>query len=374
MEWLAILIPIAAIVFLRVLFENKVVWWEYLLPLLPVFIIVPCVKLAAEKTQTTDFERHGGWVVEARYYEDWDEWITEICSRSVSCGKDCTTTEYYDCSYRKYHPAYWELTDSNGYIVPITEDQFERLAHRYSNRVFVDMNRGYYTKDGDQYVTQWRGSPETFTPVATWHVYENRVQATVGVFAYDKVDKPKEKGLFEFPALSNPLDDRAVLGNCKNLLEADRLLQAANGRLGRSKQVRMWLLVFNDKPISSGFDQEAYWKGGNKNEVVVCVGLRKTDTVDWCHVFCWSPDGNTSNDDMKITIRDGIKRQSPFNAVAAVSLIESQVVEKFQRKHFKEFSYLTVATPQWAVWLVYVLTLAATVGVSIVVVVNECKP
>lgn len=367
MEWFALLIPIIGSVILKVCFHHKIAWWEMVLPMLPVFVIVPIVKLSAESVVTSDYERHGGWVVEATYYEDWDEWIVETCSSTDSKGN--TTT--YDCSYRKYHPAYWELLDSNGYVVSITSDEFEMLAKKFRSRKFVDLHRWSFLKDGDKYVTTWPGLNQVLVPVATEHRYVNRVQATVGVLAYDKVSKPQERGIHAFPKLSSALNDHAILGSCEYAEEADRELQKANGRLGARKQVRMWVCLFHNQPLSVGLEQEAHWKGGNKNEVVTCIGLGPHGEFQWCHVFCWSPDGNTSNDIMKSEIRQRVKARIPFDLRFSVDEIVRLVEEKFIRKDFKEFSYLTVETPVMAVWLIYILVLLSTLGIDFWAVQNE---
>ena len=371
MEWLAILIPICAAVTLRLFWEHKVTWWECLLPMLPVFIIVPLVKLAGEKQQVTDHERHGGWVVEARYYEDWDEWITETCSYTVSCGKDCTTTVYYDCSYRRYHPAEWHLTDSNGYEMPISSEEFEALAAKFHSRHKIDQHRSYYTKDGDMFRATWPGDVKTQTPVATEHWFENRVQNAVGVYAYDKVHEPHKRGIYDYPKLHSYLYDPAILGNADNVQEADRELQLLNGQLGRKKQVRMWILLFHGQDRSVGLEQEAHWKGGKKNEVVTCINLDPSGKPTWCHVFCWSPDGNTSNHEMKANIRNAVEFQTKLDLKGTVKLIGEQVQQHFVRKSFKEFSYLAVATPTWAYWVIYLLVIASTGGLGWFAVVNE---
>ncbi len=50
------------------------------------------------------------------------------------------------------------------------------------------------------------------------------------------------------------------------------------------------------------------------------------------------------------------------------------IQEKWQRKHFRDFNYLTVDPPTWAVILVYLLTIAASGGLSVWVVMNDLNP
>lgn len=370
MEWFALSIPIIAAIVLKTLWHHKVTWWECVLPMFPVFIIIPLVKFSAEKVQVTDYERHGGWVVEAQYWEDWDEWITQTCSRTVSCGKDCTTTEYYDCSYRQYHPPYWVAIDSNGYQTYISSEEFEDLARKFNSRVKVDQHRHYYWKDGDMFSARWGGHVSNQQAIATEHWFENRVQNASGIYAYERPEKPKEKGLYDYPKLREPLRDSAILGHASRFAEADAALQLLNGQLGRMKQMRMWICLFHDKPLETGLWQEAHWRGGKKNEITLCIGLDGKEKVQWVHAFCWTPDGNTSNHELRADLRNALVGKQ-LDLPGVVKTLADKAREKFVRKRFREFSYLAVVTPPWAVWTIYILVALSTVGLSWYAIENE---
>lgn len=377
MEWLALLIPAIVGPVLWWRFPHRVVWWEALLPCLPTLLIIPLTRAAAVHSVTHDTERHGGWVVKAEYYEDWNEYVHRTCYRTVGSGKSARSVPY-DCSYVDYHPPEWWVEDSNGYRRSIDASTFDWLCGKFGNKTFQDLHRWYHTNDGDLYAATYPGSQQAFQPFVTEHSYINRVQATTGVLAFPAVSQAEAQtlGLYEYPPLADPFHDHAVLGNAPGAGRADELLQLANARLGRLKELRLWLLLFHDKPLSTAFSQESYWSGGNKNELVVCIGLDKAGTAQWCHSFCWSPDGNTSNDLLKLAIRNFVMGQSqgPCNLIALAERMEWEAKGLFQRKNFDEFDYLAVDSPAWAVWLTYILTLLATAGVAWFVVENEVAP
>lgn len=356
-EWLSVLIPAVAGIVVHCFFPRDVPWWQSPFPLLVQMAMIPLITCVGERSVTTDFERRGGWVIEARYFEEWNERHQQTCVHTDSKGN----SETYDCSWVEWHPAYWEAEDSNGYVVRIDSGRFETLASRFHNRRFVDMHRSYYTKDGDQYSTRWGGDDDTFTPIVTEHRYENRVQATRSVLNFPDIspEVARKTGLYDYPCLSDNFNDPAVIGVCHGSSRADALLQRANALYGASKQVRFWMLLFHDKPRSAGFDQESYWKGGNKNEVCVAVGL-SGDRPEWCHVFCWSPDGDTSNDILKLRIRDFVESQTAFDAERIATFVVDSTVELFHRKRFREFKYLTVDTPPWAIGLIWFSSVATT--------------
>lgn len=362
LEWGAILIPIVASVFLHYKYKHLVAWWEVSIPIMPALIIIPLVSYLGRMSAVSDIERHGGWVEMAEYFEDWDEYISQTCSTT---DKDGVTTTY-DCSYVDYHPPYWQMLDSNGETTRISQDEFEMLARKFKNRVFVDMHRWYYMNDGDKYVVHHSPGSE-IQPVVTEHRFENRTLASHAVVDYPTVD-PKNCGLYAYPRVQSNLNDPAILGGGDSI--ADHSLQILNATIGRRCQCRIWIVVFRGKPVEAGFDQESFWKGGKKNELVVTIGLDKSGVAAWCHPFCWSPDGHTGNDVLKSTIRNEIVG-SELNLQAVVDSLGSKVPQLFKRKSFAEFKYIRIDVPRWAFILVYVLTILATGGCCYYVLENE---
>lgn len=354
LEWCAILIPVVAGWYMRHKFPHRVAWWEVVIPMLPAFLIIPLVSSFGRTMAVSDVERHGGWCVSAQYFEEWNEYIQQTCTSTDKDGN----TETYDCSYVLYHPAYWQLTDSSRNVVSITKAEFESLAWKFRNRTFVDMHRWYHTIDGDQYVTHWiQGTPKQ--PVFTSHRFENRTLASHAVVDYPTLPKSVRESLYAYPELKSALNDPAILGGDDP--EADRLLQMANAEIGHDKQCRIWIVVFRNRPLAAGFDQESLWRGGKKNEVVVTLGLDSAGAPTWCHTFCWSPDGNTSNDVMKASIRDWAVTQPKLNLKELVAVVRGEVVSKFVRKPFAELQYIRIDVPLWAFVIVYVLTIGSTV-------------
>ena len=69
--------------------------------------------------------------------------------------------------------------------------------------------------------------------------------------------------------------------------------------MGKKKQVQYFVCVWKNKPYSVSDWQQAYWKGGNKNEIIVCIGVDALNKVTWANVFTWS-----EKDIVRIKIRD----------------------------------------------------------------------
>jgi len=372
--WFAFAIPIIVILVQLVLFRRRVVWWEFLLQFfIPVIIILIC-KLTVELTQARDTEYWGGWATTAQYYEYWDEYIYQTCTREYACGTDAngnTTycTETYDCSYVDYHYAYWQIYDSNGLTRQISEGQYNKLVRQFgATPEFVDMKRDYHWTDGNMYQIFWDGNPATLEPVITKHSYENKVAVSKSVFNFEDVDEETaaKYELYEYPDIYNVYELPIILGNGgPTHTKAEKRFQYLNATLGAKKQVRFWVCMFMNQPLEAGFFQENYWKGGNKNEFILTIGVDKNYNVQWCHPFSWS-----EVEILKVEAREYVAPQKMLDLVDIADWLGPKIDAQFIRKPFAEFDYLTVEPSTTAVVITYLLTIISSGLICWIVVAN----
>jgi hypothetical protein len=370
--YLALVIPIITALVLLIWFKHKTTLWEFAIPFGISLILTIAFKFGVETSLTRDTEYWGGWVEQIRYYEDWNEYIHKTCTETYACGTDskgntryCTRT--YDCSYVDYHPPYWRAYESNGMKLRISKDDYARLKAKFGTKeVFVDLKRNYHTDDGDMYKVDWGGTDETLEPITTSHTYENRVQASMSTFNYYEVD-PKKDGLYEYPGVNRHYYVPAILGpGGPTKQAAERKLQLLNAKLGRAKQVRVFILIFVDKPRDVGHDQENYWIGGNKNEFSLAIGVDSKYNVQWCHPFSW-----TKAELLKVETRQFVEEQEQLDLVALADWLYPKIKADFVRMPFANFSYLTVEPPLWAILVTFIATLLANIGVSLWVILNR---
>lgn len=163
MEIICFIIPFVVALFLLLFFRKETMWWEYVVLIVPSVLIFLFTKLCMVSYNESDTEYLGGYITKVRYYEEWDEWVHKTCSRRVRTGTDSNgnatyRTEYYDCSYRDYHPEHWSYFDNEEKERRIKEEEFDSVRVKFGSRpVFVDMNRNYYRIDGDAYDYHWGG-------------------------------------------------------------------------------------------------------------------------------------------------------------------------------------------------------------------------
>lgn len=366
--YLNFIIPIIAVLILLFVFHKDVTIFEGFLVFVVVAIVIVLFKYFSIANMTATAECLNTYVVRANYYEDWDEWITKTCTECVSydTSGNCTQERSYDCSYREYHPPYWELIDNVGKVYGVPESKYRYLVQLWGKAKFEDLHRDYYHDDGDLWYVSYDNVFDHTYPLVNRGTYENRVKCSRSIFNF-KTITPDEKstyGLYEYPQI-NRYDYNSIVG-FKDY-NATKRLNYYNAHLGKFKQVHMLIVVFKNQPYDAALYQESLWKGGNKNEFILCIGLNNSNQIKWTKVISW-----TEVQDLKIGLESKIKNMS-FNLTSIVDTMANDVKRQFVRKQFKDFSYITVEPTTTAVILSFIITMIVTIGMSILVIVYDIR-
>lgn len=367
------LLPIVAIIALLIWGKGRLAFWEAGIMLVVPFLLIGVFKWSVETARVTDVEYWGGYVTKSMYEEDWNEYIHQTCSRECCCSTDSKGnrscgTEYYDCSYVEYHPETWWVADNLGTTYSISPQDFNRLTIQFGNKSFVDMNRNYYTNDGDAYLTTFDNDYAKIEPTAASHYYENRVAVSSSIFNFKDIPykEAQKKQLYEYPEIYG-YRLTSILGNAgPQQAQAEKMFQDMNGLLGTTKQAHVFVLLWKNKDMTIAQDQQQYWKNGNKNELVINIGTDDAGNVKWAYVFSWTP-----AEAVKVETRSFIMEQKTLDLIALANWLKPEIENKWERKHFREFSYLTVEPPTWAIVVTFILTLLVTVGIGFWSIVNS---
>jgi hypothetical protein len=112
--------------------------------------------------------------------------------------------------------------------------------------------------------------------------------------------------------------------------------------------------------------QEAYWKHGNKNEFIICVGVDEKMKISWVHIFSWS-----QNKNIEIETRNFILYQKQLDLISLGDWLYSDGLKDWKRTEFKQFDYLHVEPPRWSKILIWITSLLSTLGILVWVTINE---
>lgn len=373
MDFLIYIIPFIVAIFLLFFFKKEVVWWEYLVVIAIPILISVIVRLIMVSYNNTDTEYLGDYITKVRHYDEWDEWIHRTCTRTVKVG-NTTTTQTYDCSYRQYHPERWAYFDQDGeeHWLFFKED-FDKIVHKFNTpMVFVDMQRRYHRIDGDAQDYYWDGSEKTAWCVTHSHKYKNKLQNSRSIFNFEEIDEEyaDSLGLYDYPAIEiETYDQSPILSKTISLPKnQEDALRFTNGFYGKKHQFRVFVLLFENEFIEISEKQRSYWKGGNKNELVVCLGVNN-NKVEWCNAFSWC---DVPTVDVKT--ESYFSEKDTLDLKAYSDFLRTSLENgDWERKNFDDFSYVKTELSMLQQLWIMIISVIINVGFAVFVILNNSK-
>ncbi len=193
---------------------------------------------------------------------------------------------------------------------------------------------------------------EKFYPInastASVHAYKNKVRSSYSIYKHKNIKLKEYKNLPKYPVLREKyIEIDRFLGEINNKDKVLKKLADVNSDLNskeKNKQVNLMFINLKDKPENYGFALQDYWKGGNKNDFIVCFGSNN-NKINWVYPFSWAD--SQKSEKLKIDVRDymlKIDLNDDFTKV--IDDIGKMIEENFERKQFADFSYLTVEAPK----------------------------
>ncbi len=397
--WLFILIPIIliSIVISYKKWRNHIVWWEVLLLLCSILAIIGLMKGCITSSKTNDVETCMEHVLEVKHETYWNEYIKKTCTKDVqtgvnSKGEAIYTTEEYDCSYvEEYYPYTKVICKTREYIIdegytpnggsePTKFIYFSKKfndspqfisTHKddiydfYDNAKTSDIDKKFI---GNSFIVKWRGELDRVEDVSWNHVYENRISVSNSIYTYQKLDTSELRinKLFDYPELHDRYIKSSILGYSNDSFDLDLYSRQRNALIASDKQVKIYYLVFKGGSRRRGLLQEQYWEGGNKNEVVICIGIDDYDNIKWSHVFSWS-----KKSDFKLHIANYILECKKLNISSFKNIIDysiDNIKMDFVRREFKEFDYLTIeltiSEKLWVGFIVFIFSIGIIIWIK----------
>ncbi len=365
----AFIIPVLATILLLVFYRKDTKWWEIAVPFIACAIIVPIAIVTAKGFKTRDIGWKGNITKEAVHDEPYDYMST--CYRTVSCGKNCTTTVSYPC-VQQVSRACWLQTKWGG-NQHISYAKYNELLGRWggtAKQKFKDMNRSYHSYDGDRYIMPWNGSKMLAESIVSQYTWKNKVQASDDVHNFREItpEDAKKFKLYDYPKLSG-YEQVTILDKGKNHSKKPWgfYWRYVNGEVGALKNARFWVLIFRGKSLETARLQEDYWKGGNENEFIYMIGVDKDDNVTWAHITSW-----TERTQFKIEARNYASTMGKLDLMALAKWTEENARKQYVALDFqKKFDYLTVQPSGTSVVISYLIVLLITMGICVWAVKNS---
>lgn len=368
---IAYIAPVVTCTYLLVYFQDYGQWWIY-----AVMAAVSVLLLwLAMRRGTRTKEYLSAYALKVVHHEAWVERVTYQETYTDSKGRTHTRTRVTHV----HHPDVWFMLMNTGVDPHITRSTYDYYRMLWGTPVnHIDPFHANCVSGGGGQEYAWDRIYENAATHTYKGLYVNYVKHSDSIFNERRPSKEEieEYGLVDYPDFSSRhLETEAVLVSPLLSIESsdalNRPLWLFNAYYGDSDQIHVFIILFDaSKGVETALKQRALWRGGNKNEFTVCLGVNKgsggsgegTMTVRWCKAFSWCdiPSLETATESWFI--------ENPVLDLNSYAEWLRQNVGIWKRKEFKDFAYLGKSLSPTARWLVALLTIvlcAAAVLITI---------
>lgn len=204
---------------------------------------------------------------------------------------------------------------------------------------------------------EWDGNEMSTETATITHRYSNPLRQSNSIFRSRIISKKKAKelGLCNYPKASRDNDQDVILVKegvdiPYDLAQANAALQRLNAFCGESAQIHVFILMFlASDGIAIASLQRDYWKGLNKNELLICLGINGS-RVEWCEPMSWS-----DNKTLELKIRSYFIQQPVLNLTSFVAWLRANL-KYWDRKQFKDFDYLKEGRASNNYWILLAIS------------------
>ncbi len=346
------LIPLAVCLALYVLTNGRLEIAAYAAMAGVPLVVTGIVHYYQRRRRIMSTEYLGSYVVSMCFEDSWHEIVRY--TEQVPCGKDSNGNTIYREVERiryDYHPPKWTYETSIGSSYECDEDFFDyaqqlwevdthefsitgsriRGGVRYGSEIFFQDCLDYYPKEDTPFDNE--DICRCLITLTEEHKYVNKIRNSNSIFKFEDRSESDNSMLFDYPEYN--FDQNPIMG-LDVPSDVVKKYKAFNALYGPSHEVRLYVIFYNaEQGITVAEDQRAYWHGGNKNELVVCLGIGD-DKVKWCNAFSWMDEPV-----LEVAIETYFRNNTAIDLMAFLDWLRDNI-DKWQRKSFSDFNYLTV--------------------------------
>ena len=309
---------------------------------------------------TSSTEYLGSMVHEIDHEESWTELVEVRETKTDKNGKSYTVTRIEE----RYHKERYYFFTTRGSKIDTDYGFYSFVRELWGVSRHTLRWSANNIKGGIRFGSQYRRSdlgldgmenPEKWVPITEKHSYTNKIRASNSIFKFEKIDRQRasEIGLVDYPAIRS-YDAPCVLSNEIPVASSiDDLFRKFNARYAPEFEMRLYILLYSAaKDIDISEQQRAYWQGGNKNELVVCIGMNENEEVDWARAFSWADEQIKEVETAQWLMEHPKLDWSEFHDWLTFHLMD------WKRKEFKDFDYINIMLPLWQILSIIFLSIA----------------
>lgn len=343
-------IPIIACLILRFVYDYSGEWTHYLATFLSGEAAVGILHWLFYSSRVSATEYLGSIVRSVEHEDEWIELKKEKVTKYDSNGKAYEVTEIREIR----HPEIYRFFTSLGNEI-ITDSYFyNHVCRRWTEPLQYRSWSGKHIKYGTRYGQYKRFADESingfadhdkYVTLSEENVYTNKIINSTSIFNFEKITKEDVKtyGLYDWPKQDSHYDVPCILSRKFKIPDnIDALYRRFNALEAPKKQLRLFILIFDaDQGIAVAEKQKSYWKGGNKNEIVICLGVNNDKIVKWVFTFSWAKENI-----VEVEINQWFLEHPHLDFEAFLAWFTFQH-RKWKRREFKEFDYIRVSLKLW---------------------------
>lgn len=308
-----------------------------------------------------------GYATNVDHHNSWVERVVVTRTYTDSKGNTKTRTEVRHV----YHPDQWFVYYNTGRVHNISSSKFFAISSRWGTipiPIFPRHINCVSGGGGESYLWD-RNNDTAFTTTYTGR-YTNYILNSNSIFKSNQVTslQVKQWGLIPYPtgctgqdfSLGDEIDCILVSAALKDLqvpFSWTRPINLFNATFGMSKQIHVFVLLYpSENGLQTAVHQREYWRGGNKNEFTICLGIEPTEDkqwkVSWCEAFSWC-----DIPQMESAMESWFLEHKILD-FEQLSQWLSENVSLWKRKEFKDFEYLKSRIPAGRSALIGFITVA----------------
>ena len=354
MRIVSLILPAFVVLALFVAAPNFDLWWGYLLLLGGTEGLMFLLHSIFKKN--TDKEYVSGYVTCVEHYNEWVEEVRRTRYERDSKGNSHAITYYEYVT----HPEHWQECYNSGHIKAISREYFYFMCQRFGTD--LEFFQTYHTNcvsGGGGQRCHWNGNEWDTTTATFKQGYYNPILNSNSIFKFRDISKEEVQKyeLFEYPPIVDGEQNVVCFQpdirhqyECKAQAPQDDiqvLFQHVNAFWGKEKEIHVFVLVFDAKKygVETAEIQRSHWHGGNKNELIVCIGVDER-TVKWSEAFSWMDDPT-----LHVVIQGYFLQNTSYDLIKFAHWLPGQL-DKWKRREVKEFEYLgTNLSKKSKIWL-----------------------
>ncbi len=343
-------IPILTCLLLHFAFGYNGEWTSYLWTIILGEAAIGGLHFLFHSHRTSATEYLGSIVTRMEHEDAWTELKEEKVTKTDENGNRYEEIRIVE----EYHPEIYRFFTSLGNHYKTHKDFFNHVCILWDSplkfrsltgsHIKGGIRHGQYKNFSDEIINGFEQHYKYF-PISERNTYTNKIVNSNSIFNFENISKEEASalGLYEFPKPDERYDVPAIL--CRSFeipKEIDALYRRFNALEAPSKQLRLFILIFDaDAGIAVAEKQKSYRKGGNKNEIIICLGVTSDKEIKWVYTFSWAKETI-----VEVEINQWFLEHSQLDFEAFLAWFSFEY-RKWERREFKEFDYIRVNLKLW---------------------------